>query len=374
MATTANGHDASDDLLRDPELAEMLLLLHARDSAPAADPVFAARLRGELEDQIAAVSRAAAISATTLPRLMVLPAVPAPVEAGPASLFAAPTASLPWYAGRHIAAYAATAVLFLVILLTGSTAWRGHLGWGDLIGAVRTIPSVAVPPATLPDPATQQGLLTQMTAPALPLATASFISIERWTVAAGAEPVTSQPRSGPILIFPISGTLTVTLDQAGYVVREMGRRAQAPVAAGQASALAAGDTLLIPTNATATIGNDSGQPTTALVLPIIDGTARDWQAWFAAAKQTRYEELVTGYATFQPGPARIELTRATLQPGEKLPAPPDGAYRLVATESKYLGYLRRSPDGSVTNLEKTPLGVLILTVSQPYPNLTVTAP
>jgi hypothetical protein len=39
----------------------------------------------------------------------------------------------------------------------------------------------------------------------------------------------------------------------------------------------------------------------------------------------------------------------------------------VGAESKYLGYMRRAPDSTVTNLEQEPLGVLVATITDVDP-------
>jgi quercetin dioxygenase-like cupin family protein len=351
----------------DPRDAETLRLLGARDRTPTVDPVFAARLLADLEDEIAARGRVQLHSLVVLPHLTAYRDEPLYQQNGhrPSPPPAAPMtrkSTLGW-----VGSQLATAALLVLVVLASLTA----AGSFRLSRGLDPFPVLGVQhldPAS-PDPATAHGLLTQMTVPALPAA-AGWIGIERWTLAPRTDPIAAY-FSGPAVIFVISGQLTVTLDQPGQIVHGLGRQQPDPFLAGSPGAVAAGETLLAPPDVNMATGNDTDAPATALFVSVIKDTPRDWETAFAASKLAKIQSLVSDKAReFAPGPGRIELSRVTLQPGETLPPPEPGTYRLVGAESTYLGYLRRSPDGSVTNLEKTPLTVLILTITQDYPTLT----
>jgi hypothetical protein len=89
--------------------------------------------------------------------------------------------------------------------------------------------------------------------------------------------------------------------------------------------------------------------------------------WVVPFNQTTidHQTLARSRAEFALGEAGIALSRATLDPEASVPAPADGTFQLVAAESKFLGYLTRAPDGTVTNREGETLDVLIATISQP---------
>lgn len=365
-----NGHRDLDLLELDPAARETMGRLHTLDRAPGAAPVFAARLLAELDTQIAAQDPRPARMFASLPvlaasgdgrRLDGRPAGPSPVS----------PAEPKWLSARWFSSQVATAAL-LVVTLLASLALVGGYQRARLIDIVpvRGVPGL---PSAVPDPQMAHGLLTQITVPGLP-AHAGYVGIERWRFVPHGEPLVASWRSGPVLIFVVTGQLTASLDQTSYVVRDMGRREPEPFTAAAAGRIAAGDVLLVPANATVTASSDEAAPATALVVPIVSGDALDWQVWSDNTKTVAVEDLVSFWSEFAPGPARVELSRTTLQPGEQLPVPDSGAFRLVGAESKYLGYLRRSPDGSVTNLERTPLTVLIVTITQPYPSLAASSP
>ncbi|MFN8590520.1 MAG: hypothetical protein U0031_03585 [Thermomicrobiales bacterium] len=369
MATTTDGHGA-EPLLSEPEFAELLPLLRARDDAPGPDPVFAARLLDDLQTRIASTQRGDPTA--TSARIVRLqghllqdqPAVPAALRALPAG------AQGWWHSARRVGVYAATVALILVTVLAGSLAGPGQHGWGWISARLPLAHNLETLPAATLDPTTAQGLLTQMTAPTVPAA-ADFVSIERWQFAAGEDPAVLVGRSGPTIVLVIEGQLSVTLDQPGSVSRGVGRHQPESFGAGRAETVDAGDALLIPGGVTATMNAAPAGPVEAIFATVLADTAHDMQSTGDAEDHASIETLgSTKGARFAPGPARLELSRATLQPGETMAPPDDGVLRLVATETMYLGYLRHSPDGSVTNLEKAPLGVLVLTVDQPYPNLT----
>jgi len=83
---------------------------------------------------------------------------------------------------------------------------------------------------------------------------------------------------------------------------------------------------------------------------------------YPPAALVKREHLQDSDSLISPNPVRIELRRATLAPGETLP-PPAAPFEIVGAESKYLGRLIPHLDGSFTNGEKQPLGVLILTIT-----------
>jgi hypothetical protein len=61
------------------------------------------------------------------------------------------------------------------------------------------------------------------------------------------------------------------------------------------------------------------------------------------------------------GPMTFELERVTLTPGAVLPAPPDGALR-VMTSGPSVVYLAGGSDGSVSNVLKEPVVAYALTL------------
>jgi hypothetical protein len=354
----------------DPIDAETLRLLRARDRTSSADPDFAARLLADLDAEIAARGRV---------RLHTLAALPPPAAYRDEStnqqngyrpgLSPAPPRPRRFPLG-WVGSQLATAALLVLVVLASLAA-----GTVRLSGGLDSFPVLGVPllePAS-PDPATAHGLLTQMTAPVLP-PFAGYVAIERWTYPPHTAPIETRSFSGPTLILVLSGQLSVELDRPGQIADELGRDHPIPFAANRSGVVAAGETLLVLPDSSMTTGNDAGIPAVVLYTSVLGDTPLDWEGWFEASKRAKVERLVSFRGEFAPGPARIALSRTTLQPGEVLPPPESGTYRLVGAESKYLGYLRRSPDGSVTNLEKTPLTVLILTITQEYPTLATSAP
>ncbi len=363
--------DAADLDRGDTETLELLLAL---DRTPGADPVFAVRLLADLDDEIAARRRVQLHTSIVLPPLAAFRDATAPRENGHRAAAMPDLTPVRIPARRPLGYHVVTAVLVVLVVL-GTVASLGGLRVGRGFD-VRFMPAVdrPWPMSEQPDPSDAHGLLTQMTAPALPLEF-GWIGIYRWTFSPHTDPITTLPYSGPTMILVLSGELTVTLDQPGQIAHGLGRQRTEPFPAVYPGSVVPGDTLLLPTGVGLTVGNDADAPATAIFVSVLNDAVRDLETSFAASKRTSIEDLVTDYEQqFAPGPGRLELSRATLQPGEMLPPPTAGTYQLVAAESTYLGYLRRSPDGSVTNLEKTPLTVLILTITQDYPTLTTATP
>jgi hypothetical protein len=260
--------------------------------------------------------------------------------------------------------YLATAALLVVtILISAMALGSARFSWSQATAPRLGLPALETAPIPAADPATAQGLLTQVTVPALP-PQAGYIAIERWTYPPVSEPITTAPLTGPMLVFVISGQLTARVEGEGATLRGLDPVSSAAILTPTTGRISAGETLLVPAQARVTTSNPSETAATALVVPILSGTANDWVLPFNQVAISE-DELVAGRGEFAPGPAEITLQRTTLDPGESVPAPRAGTFQLVGAESKYLGYLTRSPDGAVTNREKEPLGVLVLTVTQP---------
>lgn len=355
----------ADDL--DSGDGQMLRLLHACDRSPQVDAAFAARLLAELESEIAARDR---VHLYTMLDVSTLAIFHAELEQRNGNR----RSSVPGSPASHgmclraIGSQIATAALvLLVILVSVSTVGGIRLTRGpDRVPLLGQLWSAPTPAAS--DPVAMHGLLTQMTVPSLPADT-GWIAIDRWTLSPHTDPIPTF-FSGPTMIFVLSGQLSVTLDQPGQIADAMGRQHPKPFPAATPGKVGAGESLLALSEVTVTTGNDIDVPVTALFVSVVRDTPRDWETSFAASKRAAIESLVSdNTGEFASGPGRMMLSRETLAPGEMLPAPDADTYQLVAAESKYLGYLRRPPDGSVTNLEKTPLTVLILTITQNYPTL-----
>ena len=260
--------------------------------------------------------------------------------------------------------YLATAALLAVTFLISAMALgSARFGWSPVTVPRPGLPALETAPIPAADPATAQGVLTQVSVPALP-PQAGYIAIERWTYPADSDPITTAPLTGPMLVFVASGQLTASVEGEGATLRGLDPVSSAALLTPTTGRISAGETLLVPAEARVTTSNPAATTATALVVQILSGAASDWVLPF---NQTTIEEreLVSARSVFAPGPAHIVLRRTTLEPGASVPAPAAGTFQLVASESKYLGYLTRSPDGAVTNREPEPLGVLILTVTQP---------
>ncbi len=351
----AQGRPMQRDAI-EPGLAAVIKTLHARDDAPGADPAFAARLRDDLMEVWRAshhLHHGGALPAMSpngrAPASHVPPALPHPA---PVRRF------------RH-AGSLATAALVLLTLAASIAAIGITVRFRSEQASGPSFVADAVPAFT--DPQADLGLLATATAASVP-PIAGYTSIERWTYPARSDAVTTNPLSGPMLIFVTSGQLTVTLDGEeatlqGSGLGETGDPFGALLAA-SSGRVVAGQSLLLPARTRMTTSNSESIEATALVVAIITDSMDDWSLPFdqTAVKQ---ESLVTARATFAPGPAEISLRRATIEAGASVPPPPVGTFQIVAAESKYLGYLGRHRDGSVTNLEKEPLTVLIVGVTQP---------
>ena len=331
----------------DPSLAATIARLHALDAVPLPDPAFAARLEQSLID--------------TGPWLSLLPVAtrpPTTPEESRHPRVLSPSARSP---RRTMVSGLATAALVLLTLLSALVI--GTVRFGD-VGRQSPLLSLLVAQETVPrparDPASMQGVLTSVTVPALP-ASASVIEIARWTFPATSSPLTTLPSNGPVLLYVTEGSLTAALDGAGAVIS--GRDGTpTPLTFPMEQQVRAGQALVIPRGARATLANPDRTATRVIAIDILEGEVDDWVVpWDQDVME--FESLVTSSGTFAPGPARLTLSRQTLAAGAAIPAPPQGTYQLVAAESKYLGYLARPPDGSVINREPDALGVLILTVS-----------
>ena len=344
----------------DPALVATVQALHARDNAPDAHRAFAARLWADLEDHIASAPAAPRPSASLMqddvragvqPKdLAMLPSL-APADASkPSSL-------------RWVSTQLATAAIVVLTLVAGYVALSVTRP-GKSSDAQQSLqaPAPELPALAPADPATQQGLLAQMTATGLP-PDADYVAVERWTYPPHSDPVTTSPLTGPMLIFVITGELTATVDGGGAMLSGNGQIQLEATLNTSTGGVAAGEALLIPAEARLTTRNDAATETVALAIPIISNDMDDWTLPYDQTT-IRQELLASTRSAFSAAPASVALRRAVLEPGAQVPAPPAGTLQLVASETKYLGYLGRAPDGTVTNLEKEPLGVLIVTVSQ----------
>ena len=353
------GHETATPVA-DPALAAEVRRLYARDDAPGADPVFKSRLLARLEEQRATTY---ALLTTPLAPLAPLPPVRGtgiPLNGGRSPASSTPLRRVAW--ARGFGAQATMALLIALMVLAGFAAVGGGRLWRNQ--AADRVPAVpAFDP--VPDAETRQGLLTQMTATGLPHY-ADWVGVDRWTYPPHSAPVTSAPLTGPTLMYVITGQVTVALDGQGARFRGVNHDGPGSMLSTTTGRVAAGEALLIPPHTSMTTWNDGPVRAKALVAIIMSNTISDWQLPY---DQTAIEQevLATTKGEMPAETARIALSRETLAPGERMPPPEAGTFRLVAAESKYLAYLGRDPDGAVTNLEKEQVGVLIVTVTAVSP-------
>jgi hypothetical protein len=260
--------------------------------------------------------------------------------------------------------------MLLLTLAGGFLAVRG------VASLPRAVPASSALDAA-PDPATVPGLLAQTTVDAVPTIP-GYIGVERWRFAPHSGQAVSGPLSGPSLFYVTQGRLNATLEGAGRVARGVGASQSVAVAPGVAVELAAGDTLTVPANVGYAFANDQSTPASALAFYVLKGTATDNQGPAFDDRQIQDEMLASdnpgpGFPA-PAGPARIEMRRAMLEPGESIPAPQAGVYQMVAGETKALAYLGRDRDGRVTNKETEPLGVVVVTMRPAAPDLSPPVP
>jgi hypothetical protein len=338
---------APPDSPLDPALMAAVRWVVSRDDAPAPDDAFVARLHTDL-------------LGSRTPELHILTI--------PASQMTSPTGRLaPFYSPRsgrgpgpprttRFMGHVATAALLAVTMLVSAVGL--HRGPTSTVAP----PGLGIIPIQVSDPATAQGLLTEVTVPELP-AIAGYVGIERLTYPPYSDPVTTTPMTGPLLLLVTSGTLTVSLDGQGAMLSSQNTQTLLSTLATTTGEVAAGATLLVPAQTWLTTSNLEAEEATALAVAINEDTMGDWVVPF---NQTTidHQTLARSRAEFAPGEAGIALRRATLAPDASVPAPADGTFQLVAAESKFLGYVTRAPDGTVTNREGETLDVLIATISQ----------
>ena len=337
---------SSAELPLDHALADTVVWVTSHDDAPPPDDAFVARLQRELlatgtPEHRAGVLPASAVSPTNgrLPA-----AQPAP--------FGSPRPSRM----RWLAAHLATAMLLVVTIFVSAFGLRAF---------PPRLPDFGIVSRQGADPATAQGLLTEAIVPELP-AVAGYVGVERLTYPPRSDPVTTAPMTGPLLILVTSGTLTISLDGEGAMLSNQNRQPLLSTLAAATGEVAAGATLLVPAQSLLTTSNQEQEEATALAVAINEDTMTDWVVPLAQTT-IQHETLARARGAFAPGEAEITLRRTTLDPGASVPAPTGGTFQLVAAESKFPGYLARSPDGTVTNREREPLGVLVATVTQPPP-------
>jgi len=339
----------------DPLLAEAVVWVLTRDDAPAPEADFVAQLQDDLLGSWSAKRQPSTLPASHTRA----PNGGMSSHHAPRFAPAADPRRKPW-----LTAHLATAVLLVVTLLVSVVGLRSaRLGWSGEPEALVGIPALEDLPANSTDPATGQGLLAEVTVPTLPLH-AGLVDIERWTYPPTSDSVTTPPLTGPLLILVTTGTVTVSLDGEEAVLNGLEQSALSSPLDASTGELAAGATLLVPAQTRLTTSNRASTASTALVVAIVADTMSDWTLPWGQTTIAQ-EPLAKTQSEFSPGPAQIALRRDTLDPEETVPAPTAGTLQLVAAESKYLGYLTRSPDGVVTNREPDALGVLILTVTQP---------
>jgi hypothetical protein len=346
QTATAPPESPPDPALMD--LMETVRWVTSRDDAPAPDGAFVARLHTELlgtwPPELHILTIPASQSASLNRRL--------PPVVSPRSGRIPGPSRTPRFLG-HVATAALLAVTILVSLV------------GLQLAPTSTVdpPGLVIIPIQVNDPATAQGLLTEVTVPELP-SIAGYVGIERLTYPPRSDPVTTTPMTGPLLLLVTSGTLTVSLDGQGAMLSSQNTQPLVSTLATTTGEVAAGATLLVPAQTWLTTSNLEAQEAMALAVAINEDTMGDWVVPF---NQTtiEHETLARSRAEFAPGEAGIALSRATLEPDASVPPPADGTFQLVAAESKFLGYLTRAPDGTATNREDETLGVLIAAISQP---------
>lgn len=213
------------------------------------------------------------------------------------------------------------------------------------------------------DPATALGVLTTVHVPELPQSL-SRMAIKRWIYPPHADAVTTDPLSGPLLLYVIEGEVTVALNGGEGVLLGDEPSLDNPLTSLSASTgrVEAGQSFLLPARTEMTTSNPGDREAILIAAPLNVDAITDWVLPFG---QTVIDEveLAGDYFTFPPGPAQVTLEREVLAEGETIPAPPEGTLQLVGSESKFLAYLRRNKDGSVTNLEHETLRVLVLRVT-----------
>ncbi len=347
-----------DDLVlgrpSDPDLvsidaSEFLHALHQPDRHLDADPHFVASLNREL------------LAVWRLDH-----ANPSPdIEAG-ASLtlsqtdppLLSRTQRHPYYV-FHRGGVLASAALLLLTLISAicllASAWQPALergGNADIISA-----------PVIHDPATALGELASFRVPELPPTLGRMI-IERWTYPPHAEAVTTEKMTGPLLLYVIKGEVTVALTggEAMLLGEEPGPLNLLSSLSTSTGRISAGQALLLPAQTQMTTSNQGDQEAILIAATAFADTINDWTLPY---DQTiiKQEALGSAITTLPTGPMEFALQRSILAAGESIPAPPEGVIQLVGSESEFLAYLRRAPDGSVTNLEDVPLSVLIATIT-----------
>ncbi len=338
----------------DPDLvstdaSELLQVLHQSDRHLDADPHFVARLNRELlavwrqdHDQ----PRQVADSSLLRPSAQVAPA----------------SFTLPrrWHRPMsHRGGVLASAALLLLTLISAigllASTWQPALERGsnaDIISA-----------PVIHDPATALGVLASFRVPGLPPTLGRMI-IERWTYPPHAEAVSTEKMTGPLLLYVIKGEVTIALTggEAMLLGEEPGPLNLLSSLSTSTGRISAGQALLLPAQTQMTTSNQGDQEAILIAATAFADTINDWTLPY---DQTiiKQEALGSAITTLPTGPMEFALQRSILAAGESIPAPPEGVIQLVGSESEFLAYLRRAPDGSVTNLEDVPLSVLIATIT-----------
>ncbi len=340
------------DVDLDPALADAVRRFQRVADVPGPRPEFVARL----ERSLARAGDAAMDSAPVLVHLHgQTPPGPSAPMADRARLDSPPRSPRRSPA-RWVAAHLATAALLLLTLAAGWAAIRG--------GPAPNAPLVPAGGAveTTPDPTTAQGLLLQATVDGVP-SIAGYIAVERWSFASHSGPCVAGPVSGPMVYFVTAGRLTVTYAGPAQIFRGIGATRPTPATPGAPAEIEPGDSLVVPANVEYSLANDQAAPASAVVFSLLSAVTSDWNYPQFTPGKIQVDLLASDITNipFPPGPTRIELRRATLAPGESIPAADPGTYQFVVGETKALAYLGRGSGGEATNKEAESLGVIVVT-------------
>lgn len=181
-------------------------------------------------------------------------------------------------------------------------------------------------------------------------------------VAMAAEPVTG--REGPRIEHVVAGTLTLRVDGALQVVRAGFAGTPGPVeeiTPGAEVVLQAGDTALFAQKLAMSFANRGAEPVRLIGGQLVELGGTLTQGASSAGYTVNVTDERDLTEPLGPGPMTFELERVTLAPGAVLPAPPEGALR-VMTSGPRIVYLAKGSDGSISNVLKEPVVTYALTL------------
>jgi hypothetical protein len=344
LSSQANPDLASDDT------SEILHTLHRPASSLNADPQFVARLQRELLEAWRLGHHQTEWEADASPTRSLGTAPPMPLRPSRRRSRHAP----------HVASVFATAALVLLTFISAvgmlASAWQPTFDRERITGVISA--------PVIHDPATALGVLASFRVPELPPTLGRMI-IERWTYPPHAEAVTTEKMTGPLLLYVIKGEVTVALTggEAMLLGEERGPLNLLSSLSTSTGRISAGQALLLPAQTQMTTSNEGDDEAILVAATAFADTINDWTLPYDQMI-IKQEVLGSTFAMFPTGPVEIALQRSVIAPGESIPpAPPEGVIQLVGSESEVLAYLRRAPDGSVTNLEDVPLSVLVVTIT-----------